>query len=158
MWLSTPKEIATALLKHIGGAYIDWYPNGACILHYVDDTQTTFENAGQLFQKHEDELAKAVLNEEMALRGIIAKESWACSKPPRFATYVNLVIHQPDSKKTKSRQISAGTYLKITDAIRALAAADNIVLQYKTGKFNEEAAISAIRAVKTKIKSEMGES
>lgn len=157
MWLSTPKEIATALLKHIGGAYIDWYPNGACILHYMDGTQTTFETTGQLFQKHEAELAKAVLDEEMALRGIIAKESWACSKPPRFATYVNLVIRRADSKKTKSRRISAGTYLKITDAMRALAAADNIVLQYKTGKFDEEAAISAIRAVKTKIKSETGE-
>lgn len=157
MWLSTPKEIATALLKHIGGAYIDWYPNGACILHYVDDTQTTFENASQLFQKHEDKLAKAVLNEEMALRGIIPKESWACDKPPRFATYVNLAIRRADSKKTKSRRISAGTYLKVTDAMRALAAADNIVLQYKTGKFDEEAAISAIRAVKTKIKSETGE-
>lgn len=157
MWLSTPKEIATALLKHIGGAYIDWYPNGACILHYVDDTRTTFENASQLFQKHEDKLAKAVLNEEMALRGIIAKESWACNKPPRFATCVNLVIRRADSKKTKSRRISAGTYLKVTDAMRALAAANNIVLQYKTGKFDEEAAMSAIRAVKTKIKSETGE-
>lgn len=157
MRLSTPKEIATALLKHISGGYIDWYPNGACILHYMDNTQTTFENVDKLFQKHEAELTKAILDEEMALRGITTRESWACSKPPRFITYVNLIIHRADSKKPKTRQISAGTYLKITDAMRALAAADTIVLQYKNGELDEQAATNAIRTVQTKIKSETEE-
>lgn len=151
MYLSTPEEAVKNLARIMGRTCPESVPNGLFVADGENGEQNLYSGPMAFLEFHGGALEQAVLNNEMAFKGVTVKTSSSCKKPPGYTARANLTVKGPDGKK-RTRHISVGTYRSVLDAFRAVLLSDAVVAEYNAGGLSEEDAVAKIKNIKNRNK------